>query len=105
MGTLWTRHSDVEETKPLWRPLCKPVRGHTHTVGSCLSTFFFVSAGTKIENAPPSFPFLTSSSSRLAHARTFLTVCQVRPCLTELMQSDPDDDVKFFSAQALESIR
>ncbi|CAM9427017.1 unnamed protein product [Ectocarpus sp. 12 AP-2014] len=30
---------------------------------------------------------------------------QVRPCLTELMQSDPDDDVKFFSAQALESIR
>ncbi|CAM9338425.1 unnamed protein product [Discosporangium mesarthrocarpum] len=30
---------------------------------------------------------------------------QVRPCLTELMQSDPDDDVKFFAAQALESIR
>lgn len=38
------------------------------------------------------------------HAHDLFLV-QVRPCLTELMQSDPDDDVKFFSAQALESIR
>lgn len=37
--------------------------------------------------------------------RAFSVTLQVRPCLTELMQSDPDDDVKFFSAQALESIR
>mmetsp|Transcript_24045 Transcript_24045/g.39457 ORF Transcript_24045/g.39457 Transcript_24045/m.39457 type:complete len:557 (+) Transcript_24045:1-1671(+) len=38
------------------------------------------------------------------HADDVAVQTQIRPCLTELMQTDTDKDVKFFASQALETV-